>query len=112
MALALSDLLEKHLGVKAYPRTNPEVAAVGTSAVKVLSNNPNRVALLIANLSANTLYVAPDSEVSSSLGIRLAPNGAQITAQWNEDFALVAYEWFAVASGASSAIYVLELVTQ
>jgi len=109
--MTLSELLTQQFKVKTRAIANPLVSAVGTSAVRVLSNNPNRLAWIIINLSTNSLYLAFDNTVSTSRGIYVGPNGGYATLVWDEDFDLVGWELYAVASGAGSNIYVVEIVT-
>jgi hypothetical protein len=108
--MPLADLLLRQFGVKTEPVENPlGVTSIGTTAERILSNNPNRLAWIVINLSANIVYLALKSDVSSSKGIRLNANGGEASMIWSEDFQAVSYEVYAVASGASSAIYVLEV---
>jgi len=107
----LYDLLEQKFGIKTIDRINPETDTVGTSPVRVLLNNPNRVAAIIINLSANSLYVLPDEAVTTTRGIFVGGNGGRISIIYDEDFHLVGRDWFAVASGAGSQILVLEVTT-
>lgn len=111
MAQTLTQLLEDFLQVKAYPKVNPETDTVGTTPVTILRNNPNRVAWVIVNLSLNDVFILPAEDPSATKGIRLGPSGGSASANWLEDMELVAWEWKAVASGAGSAILVLEVAT-
>lgn len=100
-------LIDKLFGVRTKGVENPVVSSVGTSAVEVLHNNPSRLAWLIINMSSNTVYVAFERDVSSSKGVILQANGGFTSVTVSEDFDLVTYAVWAVASGAASAIYVL-----
>jgi hypothetical protein len=106
--LAAAEYALKEFGFKTRAIENPLVASVGTTAVKVLNNNPDRIGWLIENLSANTIYIAYGPDVSSTKGIQIAANGGSASSVVSEDGEAVAYEVWAVATGASSAIYVLE----
>ena len=99
----------KRFGFPTRAVENPVVAAVGTSALTVLRNNPDRVFWLVVNLSTNVVYVALARDVAATKGIRLDPNGGWTSMSVEEDGEAVAYEVFAKATGASSAIYVLEM---
>jgi len=99
----------KRFGFPTRAIENPVVAQVGVDAVTVLQNNPDRVFWLIINLSDNTIYVAFKSDVSATKGIRLDANGGFASACVDEDGELPAYEVFAMATGAASAIYVLAI---
>lgn len=110
--LVLHQMVEALFGVKTYPRENPETNSVGTDAVRILQENPRRLSFQVVNLSANSLYIAPTNQVSSTRGIFLAANGGIVSLIWDRDFELCSHEWYAVASGAASDIYVLENVAQ
>ena len=111
MAKTLADLITDKLGVRTTFRINPEASSIGTSVARVFGNNPNRVAWVFINLSANAIYLAPDPAPSSSRGIRVGQNGGSLAATWEEDFDIVGLEWNGVADGASSNYFALELVT-
>lgn len=110
--MSLSKLIEREFGVKTGSRENPLVSSVGTSASQVLPNNPNRLGWVIVNLSANTIYLAFTPDVSNSKGIILSPGGGIASMIYREDFELVARGVYAIASGASSAVYALEVVIE
>jgi len=114
MALALHEMLEALFGIKSYPRENSllfdpatGLDQVGVVAVRILTNNPQRVSFQIVNLSANVVYIGLTNQVAATHGIRLAPNGGLMSAIWDRDFEEVAHEWWAIATGAASDIYVL-----
>jgi hypothetical protein len=106
--LAAAEFALKWFGFKTRAIVNPLVASVGTTAVKVLNNNPDRIGWLIVNLSANTIYIAYGPDVSSTKGISIALNGGTASSVVSEDGEAVTYEVWAVAAGADSAIYVVE----
>ena len=99
----------KRFGFPTRAVENPVVAEVGTSALTVLQNNPDRVFWLVVNLSTNIVYVALKSDVAATKGIRLDANGGWVSMSVEEDGEAVGYEVFAVATGEDSAIYVLEM---
>jgi len=99
----------KRFGFPTRAVENPVVAAVGTTAAEILKNNPDRVFFLVVNLSTNIVYVGLASDVSATKGIRLDANGGFVSFSVEEDGEAVAYQIFAIATGAASAIYVLEI---
>lgn len=109
--MTLKDLVKTKFGVDTSVNINPLVSSVGTTAVEILPNNPNRLAAIIVNLSANSLYVLPDTAPTSTRGIQLVANGGALTLLWDEEFDLTGWSWFAIASGAASSILVLEVVS-
>jgi len=112
MALALTDMLEALFGVRSYPRENPVTATVGAAAERILSLNPQRVSFQVINLSANSLYIGLSNAVAATEGIYIAPNGGSVSLIWDRDFELVSHDWWAIAGGAGSAVYVLENIIQ
>lgn len=107
----LQTLLTRQFGVKTRTRATAPGFQVGTSIVQVLRQNPNRLAAVIINLSANAVYVSPDGITSATHGISLSPSGGALTLLWNEDFDMVGYEWNAIAAVAASDVFVLEVLT-
>jgi hypothetical protein len=87
---------------------NPLISSVGTSATLILQNNPDRFHWLIINMSANTIYLAFDKDVSSTKGIILGGNGGYASMSADDDGESVCHEVWAVASGANSAVYAVE----
>ena len=99
----------KRFGFLTQAVENPAISSIGTTVDTALKNNPDRVFWLIINLSGNVVYVALSRDVSTTKGIRLDPNGGWASMSADEDGEAVAYEVFAVATAAASAIYVLEI---
>lgn len=114
MALALHEMLEALFGIKSDARENsllfdPATGfdRVGVAAARILANNPQRVGFQITNLSANIVYVGITNQVSATHGIMLGPAGGIMSVIWDRDFEECSHEWWALASGAASDIYVL-----
>jgi hypothetical protein len=107
--LALSKLITEEFGVKTRVNENPVTNSVGTSFVEILRNNPDRLAFIVVNLSANEVYLGLERDVSASKGIRLNANGGILSMTFKEDLATVGRAIFALASGAGSTIYVQEV---
>jgi len=99
----------KRFGFPTRAVENPVIASVGTTAAEILRNNPDRVFWLVINLSPNVVYGALSGDVSGSKGIRLDAYGGWASMSVEEDGEAVAYPVFAIATGADSAIYVLEI---
>jgi len=106
----LRNLIIREYGIQTAVRINPETDVVNTSPVRVLSNNPNRLSWVIVNLSGSDIWLGFDREVSSTKGLFLASGGSAIATDWRDDFELVGYEVWAIASADNSPIYVLEVV--
>jgi len=108
--MTAQEVLDRRWGVRTRPITNRLVSNLGTSVTKVIPNDPDRLAWLIVNLSANTVYLGLSRDVSSSKSILLQASGGSAGMVLDEDFNTVTYEVWGVASGASSAIYTIEVV--
>lgn len=91
---------------------NPIATSVGATAAVILSNNPNRLAWVIINLSVNAIYLGLTNGVSATNGIYLGANGGSVTMTWDEDFQLVGWAIWAIAPAGASACYSIEVVTQ
>jgi len=98
-------------GANTYTQSDPVITSVGTSVVKVLDGNPNRLAYTIVNMSDNTLYVAFDEQVSATRGIVLGASGGNLAVSVKDDFTLVTRPVYALASGGSSAIFSYQTLT-
>ncbi len=106
---ALTDAIEREVGVPTVPTFDPDTASVGTAVVRILPADPNRLGFIIVNLSAVAVYVKPRRDVTAISGIRLAPSGGSLSLGWREDFHLVGLDWYAVADAAGSAVLSLSI---
>lgn len=106
---ALSEFVKKQFGVNTVTHINPITDTVQTTATKILNNNPDRLAVVIINLGSNPVYVSVKPDVSTSKGIRLATNGGGLILNAKDDLELVGYEFWAIADGGSSTIFVMEV---
>jgi len=111
MPKTLSELIEAELGIRTRPVANPLISTVDATPLRLFTNNPNRVALLVVNLSANDLYLLWRESVSSTNGMLLTPNGGVLNAIYKEWMHLVGYEWWCVGSAGSTDLFSMELVT-
>jgi len=104
------DLIAKRFGIETYAVQNPLVAEVGVDPLRVLGNNPGRLGWTIVNLSANNIFLALDRGVGADHGVLLTPNGGSAAMTMDEDFEACCWELFALAAGAASDIWVLEIL--
>lgn len=108
----LASLLQDRLGVETFDIVNRLVTTIGTTAVRVIPNDPNRVAFVLVNLSTGTMHFGPFSDPSGTKGIQIGSGGGSLVSIWDEDFSLVGREWYGVSSVAASELLTLELVTK
>ena len=84
-----------------------EVVSVGTGQQQIMGNDPERVSVLLINLSANTIFIGFNEGVGSSDGILLGANGGSVAYDVTNDYILPTLQVNAVATGAASSLYVL-----
>lgn len=101
------DVLRQRFGVDIMIDDSSGATSIGTTDIIVAPGNPRRMALVITNLSANTVYLRPMGAASSTKGITLLSNGGSLTLSWEDDLHLPALEWHGIASAAASAVYVV-----
>lgn len=101
------DLLRTRYGAEIYSLP-PEIRVVGTSAVKVLDNDPQRVAYQIINISDYTMYFSYSPDVKGAEnGIPISPKGGSIMSRIDDDFALVTREAYMISPSGSGKIYIV-----
>ncbi len=83
--------------------------AIGVVVEELLGGDPERVLIFILNLSANSVYVGLRETVSSTNGIILAASGGNVSFNAVEDGTLPTRQFFGVAAGAASQLYILTL---
>lgn len=105
MARNVRELVQERLGAVTAERSS--IGTVGTTAARLVTNNPRRLLLVVTNLSTGTLYVDVTPGVSSTRGIAINP-AISVSFAWFEDFTLPTREWYAVGSAADLAYSVLE----
>jgi hypothetical protein len=110
MPRPLVELLREKLGTQAVPHYNPlNVPSIGTVAVRVLGNNPNRYTWEFVNLSPSSIFLHLDNTVSASRGWLVGPSGGSLGAHWEEDFELVSGEWWAIGTAPALSFLVYEV---
>ena len=88
---------------------NDSTISVGTSATKVVDNDPDALALTIVNIGANSVYLAPTNNPTSSKGIILDASGGSVSMVVRDDLLLPALEWYGIAPSGASNVYVIRL---
>jgi len=103
---ALSDVVERVLGVET--KTRDWIADVSTIPSRILTNNPDRLEVVIVNSSANNAYLGLTSDVAVGKGL-VVPNGnGSVVLTARDDGEMVGREWW-VVSDAAIQLYVLVL---
>lgn len=106
----VAELLKERFGIGTYTKASDPTATVGTSATEILDNDPNRLAVVIVNLSANDLYIGWDLDVDTDHGIYLSPSGGSFSITFEDDFMLPTQKMYALAGGAGSEVFRQEIM--
>ena len=105
---SLSELIEREYGVKTSYRINPLNDECDIAVTPLLASNPKRISFLILNLSANNMFVTPDSRPSAARGILLAANGGSLTLNYRDDFETATLSWSGSAAANNSDVFIIE----
>lgn len=91
--------------------TTPSLTSVtvGTSASRIVTNNPRRVKLLLLNLGASDVYIAFNSSVTTSSGIKLVAATGFIESNAADDGEEVLSEFWAISAAAGQTVMVEEV---
>jgi len=115
MALTVQELIQEHYGTdNIFTLRNPEgIVTASTTAAQIVKNNPNRVAMIVVNLSDVPIYLNNSSTVSSTNGFRISSNGGSFFIEWRLDGAQPSREWWVVSSsGSGKSIFTDAYLTQ
>jgi len=102
------DVIKDRVGTTYVPAFSATPANIGTTVGVILAQNPSRIAFQIVNEGTFNIFMTPDGVPSSNRGVLIPPNGGTVTAFWEEDGEVVAWEWRAVAIGGASIIFITE----
>jgi len=104
---AAAEFLRERYAGELTERENTKT--VGTAVSEVVESNPDRLGLLILNLSNNNVFVSIENNPSATNGIRLGANGGSVAFNVTDDGMIQTRAMSALADGAGSTVYVLEL---
>lgn len=93
-------------------REQESTPVIGAAAAQIVGNNPDRLAVLIVVLGANSLFAGLLPNVTANSGIQVAPNGGSLSMIVDEDFTFTTRQLFGVAPGGNTQLYVLELIRE
>lgn len=105
--MSLAKILKDRWGVRT--QAAQKTITLGVAAAELVPNNPDRLGLTIINLSTNSVYVALDNSVSDTKGMLLVPSGGSVTFSLEEDFQMVGWAIWGVATGADSSLFIIEV---
>ena len=109
MVMATPELVKELFKGPTHAPVNPVTDTVLTTATLILRNNPDRLACLIVNLSANRGHIGFDRQVSPTRGIPVEASGGLVIMNWREDAELVIQEIFARNQVAAGTWYIVEV---
>lgn len=109
---SLHELIDQQFGVRTRPAENRETQAMTTGSALVLRSDSTRLAATIVNLGQSDVFLRPRRPPTSTVGIRLGPNGGSMQLLAGEDFALVGVDWFGVTAVGTSTLYTLEVLIE
>ena len=106
--VTLRELINEKLGIRTRSDDQTGTGVTSTTDAIVLRDDGARVALLFINLGSTAIHIRPRRPATTTIGIRLAPNGGFASMNWETDFTLVGLEWHAVAASLTPELYVLQ----
>lgn len=106
---SVQDVLAERYGLRCTTRESPAALEVNIAIGLILPMNPCRLSLIMVNLSANNVWISPDTFVDASHGIQLVPNGGSFILNYREDLILASKAWYACAAANNSDFYWLEV---
>lgn len=91
--------------------TTPSLTSqtVGTSASRIVLNNPRRVKLLLLNLGSSDVYIAFNSSVTTSAGIKLVASTGFLESNAADDGEEVLGEFWAISAVAGQTVMIEEV---
>ena len=107
--MAAAEISRERFKGPTRPVVNPITDTVQTTATKILNNNPDRLAVVIVNLSANRGFIGFDRQVGPTRGIPVEASGGVVTMNVEEDGETVGYEIHAINQVAAGKWYILEI---
>ena len=105
---SVQEVLLERYGLRITTRKSGDAFEMGVAIAQIVPMNPRRLSLIMVNLSANNIWIAPETFVSPAHGILLVPNGGTFILNYREDLTLASHAWVGIADGANSDMYWLE----
>jgi len=109
MAIAIDKMIEE-FGALVDWREDAVVTQVTTTARVIARNNPDRLQVMMMNLSASNVFVRPSQAPTTTTGILLTPLGGFVVFNVKDDGPLAFIEWQGIGAAIDLDIYVLEIL--
>lgn len=91
-------------------RSQESITAVSATAITIVPNNPDRVALVLVNQGTADVNISLIPIVSLTAGIRLAAGGGFVSMIVKDDYTVVSREWFGISITGTNNVYALETI--
>lgn len=111
MAMTLDDMIRQLFAVRTRAIHSQVLVSASAPPTVIAPNNPNRLSFFVSNPGANSVYVAFESDFALGEGVLLVPSGGYISFLWSEDFNVVGWGMYGIASSADVSVNVLEVVS-
>ena len=92
--------------VRLLPRAS---IAIGTTATRIVANNPRRMQVMMVNVGSSPVYIGFDAAVSTSADIPLSGGGGSLTLLIDEDGELTTYDVYGIAAAGGNNVLVWEV---
>ena len=105
---SVQEVLEVRYGLRISTQESADDFELGVAIAQIVPMNPRRLSLIMVNLSANNVWIAPGTFVAPAHGIMLVPNGGTFILNYREDLTLASHAWYGISAAANSDFYWLE----
>ena len=99
--------IAKRYGMRIKAEFSPKTISVGTTAKKILDVNADRLFFIIVNNGSYAVFVGPHADVSTTKGLKIAPNGGTMISDIDNDGDLTLQEWWAISESGTNTLYVM-----
>lgn len=96
--------------LETFTRTNFLREDVPTQVVQILEFHPQRLSWSLINLGTAPIFIAFDDRPSTTRGIRVGGNGGAFSTTFRDDPGLPQLPAFAIADGATSKVFIVEVI--
>lgn len=105
---SVQEVLQERYGLRVTTNKSADNYEVDNAIEQIVPMNPRRLSLIFINLSANNIWIAPDTFVAPAHGIMLVPNGGTFILNYREDLTLASHAWYGIAAANNSDMFWLE----
>jgi len=100
----MTELTQALLGVETDREQIDRTSTIGTTAERILDQNPNRLQLVFTNPSSAEVYIDTTSEVALDDGFVVPAGNGTLILNVQDDGDLPTSEWYAIAGSAGTTI--------